>query len=644
MPALTAHHVSKRFGASEVLRDVSFTIGRGERVALVGVNGSGKSTLGRILAGGDEPDAGTVARRRDIECVYLAQEPVLDLTRTVYDEVESALGRWRDTIQRYEKLSELLLSSPAETHKLIDEQTTLAADIEQLGGWDPRHKILSVLGHLGIQRPQQVVGEMSGGERRRVALAKVLVAKPGLAILDEPTNHLDADTAEWLETYLREEFAGALLLITHDRYFLDRLVTRIVEIDRGEAVSYDGAYRAWVVQKTERLALESRTESRRLNLLRREQDWLSRGPAARSTKQKARIERAGDLADVVARDKRSGREVSLLAAAVRPGKREIELKKVSKSYGDKVLFKDLDLILQPGERVGVVGPNGAGKTTLIRVILGEEQPDSGEVIRGPSSKAVYFDQSRAALIDEASILVNVAGDADKVRVGERWMDARGYLERFLFDPSRLGQPVGSLSGGERARVALAKILLEEASVLVLDEPTNDLDLATLSALEEMLCDWPGTAIIVSHDRWFLNRVATGILAFEGNGRVLFQPGDWDTWRTLRDESVRQQEALRATVASSTVNPRKQAQEKPAGARTLTMAEQKELTALPDRIDATEREIQTVESQLNDPMIYADRSDAVPALLTAATTLRATLDALMARWEELESRREAMARR
>ncbi len=650
MPALTADHLSKKFGAFDVLRDVSFALQRGEKVALVGVNGSGKSTLGRILAGLDEADEGTVARRRDLDFVYLAQEPVLDPARTAYDEVESALGRWREATARYESIAQRIADGET-ADALLDEQTRAAAEIERLGGWDMRHRILTVLGHLGVRDPSQPIGEMSGGEKRRVALARVLVARPGCAILDEPTNHLDADTIEWLERHLREDFPGALLLITHDRYLLDRVVTRIVEIDRGVATSYDGNYGDWITQKAERLEIEARTESRRMNLLRREREWLARGPAARTTKQKARINRAGDLADTVARDKRYDRDVNLLSQGVKVGRREVELRGVSKRYGERTLFENLDLILQPGERIGIVGPNGAGKTTLVRILLGEEQPDAGEVVRGVNSRAVYFDQSRAVLDDELSIVRNVAREGDKVFAAGRWMDVRSYLENFLFEPSRLSQPVGALSGGERARVALAKVLLEEASLLVLDEPTNDLDLATLSSLEEMLCEWPGSAVIVSHDRWFLNRVATGILAFEPNGRVVYQPGDWDTWRAVREANQqREQEERRAKEAAAQQSRAAEAAKaKPAqgaapAVKPLTLGEQKELDGIPDAIDVAEKSLAALDAKVNDPSLYTADKDTVAAALAAAETQRKKLDALLARWEELERRREATARR
>jgi ATP-binding cassette subfamily F protein uup len=648
MPILTADHLSRRYGASEVLRDVSLSIRRGEKVALVGVNGSGKSTLGRILAGTEEPDTGTVARRRDADFVYLAQEPTLDATQTVYDAVESALARWRAATARYEALSARLAdASHADAETLATEQATLAVEIEALGGWDPRHRVTSVLEHLGMRRLHQRVAELSGGERRRVAIAQVLVAQPAMAIFDEPTNHLDVDTAEWLEGYLRDEFAGAVLVITHDRALIDGVATRVVELDRGVVHTYEGGYIDWVNQKADRLALEARTEARRLNLLRREQEWLARGPAARTTKQKARIHRAGALADTVDRDHRAERDVRLMATASRTGRRVIELRNVSKRYGDRTLFEHVDLTLLPGERVGVVGPNGAGKTTLLRILLGEEAPDEGEVLRGENTRAVYFDQARSMLDDSKSIVANVCPEGDKVRVGDRWMDVRSYLENFLFEPARLTQPVGALSGGERARVALAKVLLTEASLLVLDEPTNDLDLATLSSLEEMLCAWQGCAVVVSHDRWFLNHVATAIVAFE-DAEVIYQPGDWDTWRAVREHMRKEREAERETrrapALSTTAVLSPLGSPATAAQRALTMAERKELDTLPGAIDHAEAELRTLEAQLNDPALYTGASDTVSALMASAETQRARLDGLMARWEALEARRDVSAKR
>ncbi|MBL8602211.1 MAG: ABC-F family ATP-binding cassette domain-containing protein [Myxococcales bacterium] len=641
MPAITADHVTKTYGPATILGDVSLAIELGEKVGLVGNNGAGKSTLAKILAGVEEPDGGVIARNRSVRVMYLSQEPRIDPTRTVYQAVEDTLEAWREATLRYEAVSDAIAIGRAESdlEALAHEQTELAATIERLGGWDPRHKINAVLGHLGMTQPNQLVATLSGGEKRRVALAQVLVAAPELAILDEPTNHLDVETAEWLEQWLANDFTGAVLLVTHDRYFLDRVVTRTLELDRGVVYSYDGNYSDFLTAKAERLEIEARTEARRMNLLRKERDWLSRGPPARTTKQKARIDRAAELEETVVADRRYEPTTRLQAAAVRTGKRILELHGVSKRYGERVLIDGLELYLTPGERLGVIGRNGTGKTTLIKMVLGEEAPSAGEVVLGQNTKISYFDQGRADLDDQKSVYDNLFQGSDKVRVGDQWIDLRSYLEQFLFDGHKQRQKVGSLSGGERARVALAKMLRGDANLLILDEPTNDLDLATLGALEEMLTEWPGCAVVVTHDRWFLDRVATHILAFEGDGKVVHTAGDWSTWRAMKAETQRQALAGAVTRPMPSVAPPRKANEPDAKPKekALTLPEVKELARLPDEIDTLERDIAAMEAQLADPMFYARLGAAVSQHMADLETRRGRLDALLQRWEELERR-------
>ncbi len=639
MTALTAEHLSKSFASSPVLRDVSLAVDLGERVGLVGVNGSGKSTLCRILAGLDEPDDGVVARRRDLGFMYLPQEPELDPALTVSQCVEEALGPWQRAMRAHEDTAARLAEPGADVDALLAAQAEAAATIERLGGWDMRHRVEAILDHLRVARADQRVGELSGGERRRVALARVLVAQPGMAILDEPTNHLDADTDAWLEEWLRDEYRGALLLITHDRYFLDRVATRVVELDRGELFSYAGNYSEFVRLKAERLEHEARTEARRMNLLRREREWLARGPAARTTKQKARIDRAEALEDVVRRDRRDGSRVEMQSDAVRTGKRVVDLEGVTKSAGERLLMRGLDLVMVPGERLGVVGPNGAGKTTLIKMILGEVEPDAGVVRVGQNTRVKYFDQARAGLDESLSVYDNLFEGSDKVYVGGRWMNLHGYLEDFLFDPTKQRQKVASLSGGERARLALAKTLRGEANLLILDEPTNDLDLATLGVLEELLTSWPGCAIVVTHDRWFLDRVATSVLAFEGDGRVVKYAGGWSdhvAQRATLDEARKEAERA-ARERAPEVKPAKTDAVTPAKKK-LTMAEAKELEALPARVDEAEARVRALEETLADPGFYAREGGAVAATMTSLDEARAAVDALMERWESLEARR------
>ena len=633
-PCLTADHIARAHGLTPILKDVSLSIDEGERVGLVGANGSGKSTLSRVLAGYDLPDQGTLARRRDLRLMYLAQEPELDEDRTVFETVESALGTWRTAHVAYEAVSEKLRAGVGDPEALVHEQTALAAEIERLGGWEQAHRIDEILSHLGLARPSQRVGTLSGGERRRVALARVLVASPGLAILDEPTNHLDADTIEWLEEHLRTVYRGALLLITHDRFFLDNVVTRVLELDRGVVSSYEGGWTDYVSAKAERLAHEARVEARRLNLLRREQEWLSRGPAARTTKQKARIQRAEALDDTVRAARRREETIALAAGVAASGKRILEFEKLSFARGDRTLLRDVDLIVTPGERIGVIGPNGVGKTTMIKMILGEELPTAGRVELGKNTRIAYFDQTRASLDPEKSVYDNLYEGSDKVLVAGRWMNLHGYLEDFLFENARQRQKVGLLSGGERARLALAKTLRGESNLLILDEPTNDLDVTTLAVLEDLLASWPGCAIIVTHDRAFLDHVATSILAFEGEGRVVRYAGGWTDYRAQRAYRAAQEAPAPKTEAPKTEAPKTEAPAK----KKLTMAEQKELEALPDRIDAAETAAKELEARLEDPALYARGGTEAAALQRSLDAARAEVDALLARWESLEARR------
>ncbi|HVY44511.1 MAG TPA: ABC-F family ATP-binding cassette domain-containing protein, partial [Minicystis sp.] len=461
----------------------------------------------------------------------LDQDPRFPPELTARAVVVEGLAAWSDAKRRHDRASEALAAGGGDAAALLAAQTDAAADVERLGGWDMEHEVERVLDHVGVRGVDAPIGALSGGDRRRVALARILVARPALAVLDEPSNHLDMDTIAWLEAHLADEFPGAVLLITHDRALLDRVVDRTIELDRGEVHAYDGGYEAYLEAKAERLAHEARTEANRQNFLRTELEWLRRQPKARSTKQKARIQRAEAAkaapAPVV------DRAATLSFEGVRSGKTVVELKGVTLAPYGSPLVKDLEFSLVPGERVGVVGPNGTGKTTLIRAILGEIAPTKGEVVVGKNTVIAYFDQHRADLDDDKSILENVADGRARVDVAGQSLDVRGYLERFSFDYAKQRQPVGSLSGGERARAALAKILSRGANLLILDEPTNDLDLTTLAALEGMLVELRGSALVVTHDRWFLNRVATSVLAFEGEGKVVRYAGGWDAYREQR---------------------------------------------------------------------------------------------------------------
>jgi ATP-binding cassette subfamily F protein uup len=641
-PVLTAHHLSKSFAHRPVLQDVSLAIEPGERTGLIGNNGSGKSTLGKILVGVEEPDGGTVARRRDVECAYLAQEPVLDPALTAFAEVEQGLARWHTATRRYEEVAELLSRGAGDAALLLTEQSELGAEIERLGGWEQGHRVRAMLEHLGIRRPEQRIGELSGGERRRVALARLLVSQPGFAVLDEPTNHLDADTAAWLEHHLVHEFKGALLLVTHDRYFLDHVVTRVFELDRGLLGTFEGNYQRYLELKAERLEHEARVEANRMNVLRRERDWLSRGPAARTTKQKARIQRAEALEETVKGARRTTETANFDLSGMQSSKRVLEARDVSRRFGERTLFEHFDFVLNPGERVGIIGKNGAGKTTLLRTLLQMDPPTQGEVTFGPKTTVMYFDQQRAGIDDDKSVLDNVREGSDKVRLGDEYVQIQSYLERFLFDGAKQRQAAGSLSGGERARLALAKMLRGGANLIVLDEPTNDLDLVTLSTLEEILTSFDGAALVVTHDRYFLDRVATSILSFEEDGRVVRYAGGYEDYRIQRanmdaERAAAERAAAREQPAPSSTSARAAKKKNP-----LTMAEEKELAALPERIDVAERAVTGLETELNDPALYATRAGEVAGLQAKLDAARADVEALMTRWEALESKREAGA--
>ncbi len=635
-PVLTARELCKAYGPQAILSGASLSIHDGERVGLVGVNGSGKSTLARILAGVEAADSGEVATRRDATVLYLPQEPSFDPHETAREVARGGLADWARARACHEAISARIAAGGGDVGALLSEQGEAAADVERLGGWEMDHRVDAMLGWLGLSDPDAPFGRLSGGERRRVALARILLARPALAILDEPTNHLDVDTIERLERYLVDEHAGSLLLITHDRYVLDRVATRTVELDRGALFSYEGGWEQYLEAKAERLSLEARTEKNRQSFLRSELDWLRRSPKARTGKQKARIHRA-QAALAAAPAGRRERVARLEVDGARAGRTVLEARELRVEIGGRRLVDGLDLTLGKGERVGIVGPNGTGKTTLLRTLLGDLDPAAGSVVAGKNTRFAYLDQTRSGLDDDRSILENVAGDRRRVTIGGRDVDVRGWLEGFLFDAAKQRQKVGALSGGERARVTLAKMLLEPANVVVLDEPTNDLDVTTLGALEEMLLELSGTALIVTHDRYFLDRVATDILSFEGDGRVVRYAGDYSTYRALRQRAERDA-AVEASRREEAARPptRKPAPER----KGLTYAERLELEGLMDRIDAAERAVGEREQALSDPDLYAKRGHEVPALEAALGEARAALEALMARWEELEAKKEA----
>jgi ATP-binding cassette subfamily F protein uup len=633
VPILVAEGLRKAYGETRLLDGVDLSIHEGERVGLVGNNGAGKSTLARILVGDEQPDEGSVARRRGASIRYLPQEPTLPAGRSAREVVLEGLGAWAQAFERHQELSRLIASQQPGWEAYSEPQAAAAHEVERLGGWENSRRVDVLLQQLDLQAIDRSVDQMSGGERRRVTLARLLVEEPTLAILDEPTNHLDADTIEWLETHLREQYRGALILITHDRYVLDRVARRTLEIDQGKVHSYDGGWHAYLEAKAERLAHADRAEANRQNLLRKELEWLRRSPKARSTKSKARVDRAVALRD--ATGPRSEQVARFEAQAERLGSTVLEAKRLGVSIGAVELVGALDLILARGDRIGIVGPNGAGKTTLLRVLLGELEPTRGEVVMGANTKLAYFDQTRSGLNEEESIQQNVAPDRPQVTFRGRSVDIRTYLKRFLFDPHRTRDKVSSLSGGERARVALAKMLLSPANVLVLDEPTNDLDVSTLAALENMLVESNATALIVSHDRYFLDRVATSILAFEGAGRVIAYAGNYSDYRAQRSSPTTP--ASKQTMDKRASKARTDSGSK---AQKLSYKEKLELGQIVAEIEEAEARAAQIAALLNDPTLYAERAAEVPSIVARQRELQSEIDRMMARWVELEARNAA----
>ena len=645
MSILAARDLSKSYGPRTLFSELSLAIQPGEHVGLLGRNGAGKSTLLRVLAGLEPPDGGVLERKRGATIALLSQAPVLPPESTPRAIAEAGLAGWHAARARHGEVTSLLEHGDGAHDALLDEQAQLAETIERLGGWDKGHRAVEMLQRFGVHEIDRVVGNMSGGEQRRVALAALLIAEPDLAILDEPTNHLDLETIEYLEDHLAERFAGAVLLVTHDRYVLDAVAERVLELEQGALREFAGSYSDYLEQKELQLAHQERAEQNRQNRLRRERAWLLRGAKARTTKQKARIKRAEALIAVEApRVEGTAELAGLQAGAAQTGKTILEFAHASLAIAGRTLIDDFSLHMVPGERMGVLGPNGAGKTSLLKLIAGELAPTSGQVKLGTRTQVAYFDQARIDLRDDWSVFENVAGRSGaerdgggEVRIGTLSLTLRQYLERFLFDGSKQRQPLSSLSGGERARVGLAKILRGGANMLLLDEPTNDLDFATLGEVEELLGNWPGCAIVVSHDRAFLNLVATSLLVFEGDGKLIRYQGNYDTYRRLRATRPAAEptaEPARPAAVQETAVPAARAT---SAGKPLSYAERLELEGIFDRISAAETNLAALQAALSDPATYREGPDAMRRAQLAHDAARAEVARLTTRWEALEAR-------
>ena len=516
-------------GGKEVLNDVTLSFLPGVKIGVLGHNGAGKSTLLKIMAGIEKDYVGEAWAADGVKVGYLEQEPELDPKKTVGENVMEGLGEVKDNLDRFNEIS-MKFAEPMEDDEmtaLLEEQGDLQEKIDAQNGWEFERTIEIAMDALRCPAFDAEVTNLSGGEKRRVALARLLLQKPDLLLLDEPTNHLDAESVSWLERHL-EEYSGTVMIVTHDRYFLDNVTGWILELDRGNGIPYEGNYSSWLEQQEKRLAHEEKEETARQRTLKHELEWIRQSPKARHAKSKARISSYDEL---LAKDKekRLGASQISIPAGPRLGDLVIEAEHLNKAFGDKVLIDDLSFKLPPGGIVGIIGPNGAGKTTLFRMITEQEKPDGGVLKLGDTVKLGYVDQSRDSLDGNKNVWEEISGGLDILEVGKKEIQSRAYVSWFNFKIGYQQKKVGQLSGGERNRVHLAKMLLTNANVLLLDEPTNDLDVDTLRALEEALYDFAGCAVIISHDRWFLDRIATHILAFEGNSEVVWFEGNYEDY-------------------------------------------------------------------------------------------------------------------
>ncbi|MGA0039978.1 MAG: energy-dependent translational throttle protein EttA [Pirellulales bacterium] len=530
-------HLTKKFGQRELLKDINLAFYPGAKIGLLGRNGAGKSTLMKIMAGMDKEFDGEARLADGYTVGYLEQEPQLDLEKTVQENVMEAVAATRAVLARFEEINAKLAEpmEPEEMEKLLEEQAAVQDEIEAKNAWDLDRQLEIAMEAMNLPPGDWPVTNLSGGERRRVALCRLLLEKPDLLLLDEPTNHLDAESVAWLERHLAD-YEGTVVAVTHDRYFLDNVAKWILEVDHGRGIPFEGNYSAWLQQKKARLELEEKQASARQKTLDKELEWIRMSPKARQAKSKARVAAYEKLAAEQAATRDSDVEI-LIPASRALGDQVIEAEGISKAYGDKLLFENLSFRIPAGGIVGIIGPNGAGKTTLFRMLVGQEQPDSGEIKIGSTVDVGYVDQSRDALDANKTVFEEISGGHDTIELGKRTVNARSYVAKFMFMGPDQQKKVGTLSGGERNRVHLAKLLRRGCNLLLLDEPTNDLDVDTLRSLEEGITHFPGSVVVITHDRWFLDRLATTIIAFEGDGYVHVCEGNFDVYERSRRERL-----------------------------------------------------------------------------------------------------------
>ncbi len=617
---IAARDVSVHYGEQIVLNKTEMSIHEDDRVGLIGSNGSGKSTLLKILAGLMEPDSGEVARRRDIVVSYLSQDFQLDPNLTVYENIHEGAHDILDILKEYESL-----------HYTSERKHVLEEKIHHMDGWNLENRIETAMHSLNAPDGGRSITTLSGGEKRRVALCKAIISRPDLLILDEPTNHLDTESIEWLEEFL-ENYSGACLFVTHDRYFLDEIATRIIELANGQCYSHMGNYNDFLLDKIEREA-QMETEERKRNMfLRSELEWVRKGPRARRTKSKSRLSNYFKMVEEGGYKAEENVEL-VIPPASGLGSKILNLKNIQMHLGGKKLFSELDFNFTDKRKLGIIGRNGLGKTTLLRILLEELKPEKGHIEIGNRTIFNYIDQSRIALNDENTVIQEIGEGMEWIMFGDERLTIWKYLRRFLFTDERMHTKVGKLSGGERSRILLAKVLKNGGNFLILDEPTNDLDLVTLRILEEALIAFQGCVIVVSHDRYFLNRVCNGILAFEGNGYVHFSEGDYDYYLEKKKARIAEAEA-RLIALKNAENPAKGKTEKPKSK--LKWKEQKELEGMEQAILTAEEDVQRIELIFTAPDFYEKHGAKIPELTKELATAKTKVEQLYTRWHELEA--------
>ncbi|MBK9394873.1 MAG: ATP-binding cassette domain-containing protein [Uliginosibacterium sp.] len=629
MPLLTLENACLAFGDFALLDHAELVLEPGEKLALIGRNGAGKSSLLRTLAGQARLDDGTVWRQQGLRVAYVAQEPDFALDRDVFATVAEGVGEAARLIAEYHACAQLVAHGDEAALARLE---TLQHALEASNGWTLHHKVEHVIDRLRLDGEAQVAS-LSGGGVKRVALARALAGEPELLLLDEPTNHLDIEAIAWLEELIKS-FRGSVIVITHDRSFMDAVATRIIELDRGHLASFPGSFSEYQRRKAEMLEMEAKTNAEFDKFLAQEEVWIRKGVEARRTRNEGRVRRLEDLRrQRAARRDRLGDVNFQLERGEQSGQLIAELSEVSKAFGSKTVISKLSLRLMRGDRIGLIGPNGAGKTTLLKLILGDLEPDTGTVRRGTKQQVAYFDQFRSVLDPDAVLTDVISPGSDYVEIGSARKHVIGYLEDFLFAPQRARSPVKSLSGGERNRLLLARLFARPSNILVLDEPTNDLDIETLELLEQLLAEFDGTVFLVSHDRTFLDNVVTQSIAFEGEGHWREYPGGYSDWQRQRKPTDAPKAPPKAETAK-TEDKRTASQNRPAK---LSFNEKRELEALPDKIAALEAEQGQLQQQLADPAVYRDRPTEVPAMNARLGQIDEELLTLLERWEALEAK-------